>query len=175
MSSWIFESRPNCFWLTGFFNPQGFLTAMRQEVTRAHASKGWALDAVKLTNDITKMMKEDVTSPPNPDVGGVYIYGLFLDGAGWDKKNTKLIESSPKVLFTALPVAHVYAVNSADTSGGHGGGGNKKAPTVYHYQCPVYKKPNRTDLTFIFNLALRTPVIPDHWTLRGVAALCDTK
>ena len=91
LNSWIFESRPNCFWLTGFFNPQGFLTAMRQEVTRAHASKGWALDAVKLTNDITKMMKEDVTAPPNPDVGGVYIYGLFLDGAGWDKKNTKLI------------------------------------------------------------------------------------
>uniref|UniRef100_A0A8C4T073 Dynein heavy chain 8, axonemal n=1 Tax=Erpetoichthys calabaricus TaxID=27687 RepID=A0A8C4T073_ERPCA len=95
--TWIFEGRPNQFWMTGFFNPQGFLTAMRQETTRMNVSKGWALDSVVLYNDVTKMMKEDVTCPPPADIGGVYVYGLFLDGAGWDKKNTKLMESSPKV------------------------------------------------------------------------------
>lgn len=61
-SSWIFEGRPVVFWMTGFFNPQGFLTAMRQEVTRAH--KGWSLDSVVLYNDVTKSLREDINTPP---------------------------------------------------------------------------------------------------------------
>ena len=40
---------------------------MRQEITRAH--KGWALDTVILDNDVTRMMKEDVHSPPGEGRG----------------------------------------------------------------------------------------------------------
>ncbi|XP_027976203.1 dynein heavy chain 8, axonemal [Eumetopias jubatus] len=157
-STWIFEGRPNVFWITGFFNPQGFLTAMRQEVTRAH--KGWALDSVTIHNEVLRQTKEEIASPP---VEGVYIYGLYMDGAAWDRRNGKLTEPAPKVLFTQLPVLHIFAINSTAP----------KDPKLY--VCPIYKKPRRTDLTFITVVYLRTVLSPDHWILRGVALLCDIK
>ncbi|XP_069464857.1 dynein axonemal heavy chain 8 [Ambystoma mexicanum] len=157
-STWIYGGRPNVFWMTGFFNPQGFLTAMRQEVTRAH--KGWALDTVTLHNEVLKQTREEITASPTE---GVYVYGLYLDGASWDKRNGKLSESSPKVLFVMVPVVHIYAINST----------SPKDPKLY--TCPVYKKPRRTDLTYITPLWLRTVQTPDHWILRGVALLCDIK
>ncbi|XP_064365601.1 dynein axonemal heavy chain 8 [Dromaius novaehollandiae] len=157
-STWIFEGRPNVFWMTGFFNPQGFLTAMRQEATRAH--KGWALDTVTIQNEVLKQTKEEITVPASE---GVYIYGLYLEGAGWDRRNGKLIESTPKILFVQLPVVHIFAVNTP---------GPKDTKV---YVCPIYKKPRRTDLTYITVLYLRTAVSADHWILRGVALLCDIK
>lgn len=158
--SWIFEMRPHCFWLTGFFNPQGFLTAMRQEITRSH--KGWALDTVSLFNEMTKMNREDISSAPTD---GVYIYGLSLDGAGWDKRGMRLVEPQPKVLFAPLPVVHMFAISEMSKE--------QKAQRVY--ECPVYKKPQRTDLTYITVIRLKTVQASDYWTLRGTALLCDTK
>merc|ERR1719181_1540961 len=102
--SWLFDGRPYAFWLTGFFNAQGFITAMRQEVTRAH--KGWALDSVVCANEVTKMgTKEDVKEGPKE---GVYVYGLFLDGAGWNKRDNQLAEQQPKVRDVPLPVSHIF-------------------------------------------------------------------
>ncbi|KAK3879380.1 hypothetical protein Pcinc_016045 [Petrolisthes cinctipes] len=156
---WYTYGRPKAFWITGFFNPQGFLTAMRQEVTRQH--KGWSLDCVILQNLVTRFNREDIhDSPPE----GVYVYGLFLEGASWDRKQGRLMESRPKVLFEPMPVVYLYAVNT--TSG--------KDPNLY--ECPMYRKPQRTDATYIGSIDLETTdYLPSHWTLRGVALLCDIK
>ena len=81
------------------------------------------------------------------------------------------MEPAPKVLFTALPVVHAYAVNATATAKDLKD--NKDALKIY--ESPVYKKPRRTDLTYIFCLNLKTSQHPDHWILRGVALLCDKK
>lgn len=79
----------------------------------------------------------------------------------------------PQVLFTPLPVVHVYAVSSPNLPD------SKRPPAggaaVSLYSCPVYKKPRRTDLNFIFSLQLRSVRPAEHWTLRGAALLCDCK
>ena len=51
---------------------------MRQEVTRAHSHKGWALDGVALHNDVTKMTKEDITAPPPSDIGILFIVQMTI-------------------------------------------------------------------------------------------------
>ncbi|KAI5704390.1 hypothetical protein M8J75_004799 [Diaphorina citri] len=158
LSSWLYNGRPDQFWMTGFFNPQGFLTAMKQEVARANH---WALDLVNITNTVTSLYKEGIKSPPTE---GVFVYGLFLEGATWDRKNNVLVESQPKVLSTLMPVIHITAVNKPYVTD----------PKLY--TCPVYKKPGRTGLNFITKLWL--PCVQNeenHWILRAVALLCDTK
>ncbi|XP_075145766.1 dynein axonemal heavy chain 1 [Haematobia irritans] len=156
--TWISTDRPRVFWMTGFFNPQGFLTAMRQEVTRAH--KGWALDSVVLQNQITRYNREDITEYPQE---GVYVYGLFLEGASLDRRSGKLIESKMKVLYEQMPVIYIFAINT--TAG--------KDPKLY--ECPIYRKPQRTDLKYVGSIDFETDFNPKHWTLRGVALLCDIK
>ena len=90
------------------------------------------------------------------------MYGLYLEGASWDRRNSRLTEPQPKVLFTQLPVVYIYAIQT-------------QPKDVRTYSCPVYKKPQRTDLTYITILSMKSIVSSDHWILRGVAALCDIK
>lgn len=55
LNNWLCKgSRPISFWLTGFYNPQGFLTAAMQEVTRQHAEQKWSLDSVEPKTDVLK-------------------------------------------------------------------------------------------------------------------------
>ena len=51
------------------------------------------------------MKESSFTSPPED---GVYITGLYLDGARWDRDRGELAESLPKVLFDPLPIVRVH-------------------------------------------------------------------
>ena len=66
-----------------------------------------------LCNEVTRWMKDDITQPPTE---GVYVYGLYLEGAGWDRRSCKLVDSKPKVLFEMMPVIRMYAENNGEVS-----------------------------------------------------------
>merc|ERR1711988_1682109 len=163
---WLQKGRPNTFWITGFFNPQGFLTAMKQEVTRQHKSERWALNDVVYHSEVTSFDSADrVNAPPKE---GVYIHGLFMDGARWDSDSKGLAESRPKVLFDALPVLHVTGVDSKQKLNS----GDKKR----FYSCPCYKYSMRTDRYIIFEVPIPAGTkLPSHWILRGVSLLCSVE
>ena len=91
------------------------------------------------------------------------ITGLFLEGASLDRKTGKLVESRPKVLYEQMPVIYIYAINTT-------AGKDSKL-----YECPIYRKPARTDLNYIGSIDFESDIGPRHWTMRGVALLCDIK
>lgn len=38
------------------------------------------------------------------------MYGLYLEGAGWDRRNSRLRESFNKILYVEMPVIHISAL-----------------------------------------------------------------
>ena len=114
----------------------------------------------------THVVKEDPTEAPE---NGVYVYGMFLEGAGWDTEAGQLCESTPGVLFHSMP--HVWmepiTIDAMDTEG--------------RYTCPFYKTSRRAgtlsttghSTNFVAPLYLPMPEGTDeaHWVRRGVALL----
>ena len=108
----------------------------------------------------TKFSKDEIRNPP-PE--GVYIQGLFLEGASLDKRTGKLVESKAKILYEQMPVIYIYAINTA-------GGKDSKL-----YSSPIYRKPVRKEINFIGTIDFESDINPKHWAMRGVALLCDIK
>ncbi len=130
------------------------------------------MDTVILTNEVMGKMKEEISLPP---ALGVYVYGLYLEGASWSRAHSRLAESKAKILFDYMPVMHISAVNQNDQTTAQPTQQQQAVAKLANYVCPIYKKPKRTDRTFIATVNLRTHVAPETWILRGTCLLCDTK
>jgi len=118
---------------------------------------------------------------------GVYIHGLYLEGAGWSKGEKRLDEPQPKILQPPFPVLE-YKAECPDAGTGMPGMMQKpkqdeKNKEKSKYKCPIYKYPKRNDkylITHIFlncegqqtNLARGTQ--PNMlWTLKGTCLVCQ--
>jgi hypothetical protein len=154
LDDWIRIGRPALFKLSAFYHPEEFLTAVLQAYARKHSvpfdSLTWTSSIVEA--DPTKL------SPPSD---GVYLEGLFLEGAKWE--NGKLADCGATELISVLPI--VYLCPRAEKAQVHEG----------FYECPVYRTQNRgtgaLDLpNYIMSLYLSSgQVSPDHWIQRSVA------
>ncbi len=149
---------PKVFWLSGFTYPTGFLTAVLQTTARRN---GIPIDTLSFEYNIINAAEADIAGPPKE---GVYIRGLFLEGAGWDFDNSCLCEPNPMELIVPMPIVHFKPVEA-----------RKKAPKGV-YSCPLYMYPVRTGTrerpSFMINTELKCGTAePDHWVMRGTALL----
>jgi len=158
------------YWITGFTNAQGFLTGIKQEVTRQHKKDQWALDDVSTHTDVLTKDPERITEVPEE---GQNIHGLFIEGARWNRQDIKLDESEPKKLFVPMPVIFVTAYRPP-TSAQEVKNQSASYGPYGPYSAAVYKYPRRNDRYLIFRVLLRTMTEhPFHWRLRGVCLVAQ--
>lgn len=162
MQKWIDEGVPAAFWISGFYFPQAFLTGTLQNYSRKQKIP---IDTLSFDFHVMKKDVKEIYARPSE---GCYIYGLFLEGARWSKKDHELQESVDKELFMQMSPMKLQPV------------AKRVKPTTGIYTIPCYKTLRRagvlstTGHSTNFVLALEIPSNRDesHWIKRGVALFC---
>lgn len=141
------------------FNPQSFLTAIKQE-----SKTGEDLNKLMIATEFTKKSLEQIEAHAKD--GAAYCYGFLLDGAAWDTQTGLMDEARPKEMFSHMPVCLCRAIKAPDT----------QREDKSTYICPVYRTEGRGN-TYIFEAQLRTPpkYEPRKWILAGVAIILDVE
>ncbi len=171
---------PSSFWISGFFFAQAFITGALQNFARKYSIP---IDTAEFDFAVLtpKQCEDAFTAKPDD---GVYIHGLFLDGARWNKESHVLGESNPRELFVPMPNIHLNPKVKDQVplvkgipeqyTGSYDG-------TAHVYMCPVYRTSFRqgtlstTGHSTNFVMFIRVPMAPEHkqqhWIKRGVALL----
>ncbi|KAK6624385.1 hypothetical protein RUM44_011244 [Polyplax serrata] len=177
LQDWIDEGTPVIFWLSGFYFTQSFLTGVLQNFSR---SKRVPIDKVGFQFEITEH-EADAKLKSDPPYGvytrqqkkeeeehGVFVDGLFIEGARWDRQTRVLAESYPKILFDCIPIIWFKP------------GVKATFVPVPWYRCPIYKTSARRGVlsttghstNFVMFMEVNSDKPEKHWINRGVAILC---
>lgn len=154
-ATWAQTTKPPVlFWLAAFTFPSGFLTAVLQTSARETETP---IDALSWEYFVFKLDDTRIIKPSAE--GGVYVRGMFLEGAGWNRNEQCLREPLPMELICALPTIHFKPVDS------------QKKKTRGIYQCPCYYYPERSG-SFVIAVDLKMGMEnSDFWIKRGTAIL----
>ncbi|CAK4776251.1 unnamed protein product [Aphanomyces euteiches] len=145
---------PLVVWISGFFNPQAFLTAIVQSTAKKNSVE---LDKLMIVTDITKRTLDSLDAPSRD---GQFIYGLSLEGARWDLSSGIIDSSMPKEMSCPMPIINCRAVLATQSIGSN------------IFECPVYRTQQRGP-TYIFTAQLRSKAPPAKWVLGGACLVME--
>eukprot|EP00928_Gymnodinium_smaydae_P023763 TRINITY_DN1947_c0_g1_i2.p1 TRINITY_DN1947_c0_g1~~TRINITY_DN1947_c0_g1_i2.p1 ORF type:complete len:4562 (+),score=1174.36 TRINITY_DN1947_c0_g1_i2:66-13751(+) len=157
LDDWINDplNIPKVVDVSKLFNPQSFLTAIKQLCCQL---QGLELDKLQVFTDVTKKLDPKQIEAAAKD--GAFVTGCYLEGARWDSTSGSLEDSRPKEMFTPMPIIQCKAGPVAEKVDKN------------QYICPCYCVPLRRPY-FVFPAQLKTKAPPDKWVLGGVALILD--
>ncbi|XP_037810078.1 dynein heavy chain 12, axonemal [Lucilia sericata] len=159
---WHHHSKPPTFWISGFFFTQAFLTGAMQNFARKYKIP---IDTLTFDHEVLNETYKD-RAPED----GVYINGLFLEGARWNWEENILDEQLPKVLIYSMPAIYLKPTIISELQEGN------------RYKSPLYKTAERKgtlsttghSTNYVIPLLLNTKLKASHWVKRSVALICQT-
>jgi len=141
LNRWTDEMRmPLSIWISGLFNPQALLTAIRQSNA---AEAKTTLDQICVVIRPTGL-DWDLQEPATT---GVYVHGMYLDGAAWEKVAGNLTDQTPGELYPRLPVMLITTV------------GTDSETSPDDLECPVFYT-SRRGFHAVCTVQLRKPADP---------------
>ena len=165
-NTWIEKGTPEKFWFSAFFFTQSFLTGIKQNYARKNKE---SIDRLEFEFEFDDEGKYDMTKVKNREV--YYIYGVYIEGAQWNKNTHTIDELQDKNITCEMPPI-ILKVKLFDEKISTGCG-------KYNYESPVYKCSSRQgslsttghSTNYIFTAYLPSNKEPNHWVKRGVALL----
>jgi len=145
---------PKAVDVSKLFNPQSFLTAIKQLCCQQNRLE---LDKLQVYTEVTK---RDANKVESHSRDGAFVIGMFLEGARWDVATNTLEDSKPREMFVQMPVINCKAGMMM----------TKEDDSIYI--CPTYCVPARRPY-YVFAAQLRTKQLAAKWVLAGVAMILD--
>ncbi|XP_051939159.1 dynein axonemal heavy chain 6 isoform X1 [Hippocampus zosterae] len=182
VETWITRGHPKSFWISGFFFPQGFLTAVLQNHARRY---NLPIDELNFRFNMVPVYRDQIavaealrnlnsnaelpmdTELPMPE-NGVLVHGMFMDASRWDDDNMVIEDALPRVMNAVLPVVHFEPQQNYDPE-----------PELYH--APLYKTSARAgtlsttghSTNFVVTVMLPSNRPSDYWISKASALLCQ--